>query len=283
MGVRIICDSASDITKEMAKELDVIVLPIKVIFGEEEFLDGVTMNHKEFFKKLTNINELPTTSQISPYDYEEAFKEVVEAGDTAVCITISSKLSGCNQSAHIGAEEYSDYISIVDSESVSVSEQILVKLAVKLRNEGKTASEIAEILNEEKKNVRIIVLLDTLEYLKKGGRISATTALAGSLLGIKPIVSVVDGKVVSVGKARGVKNGNRAINKLIEKQGGINFDKPFSLAYSGLSDELVKKYIASSENIYGEHIKDLFICTIGSTIGTHAGPGAIIVAFFKNK
>lgn len=283
MGVRIICDSASDITKEMAKELDVIVLPIKVIFGEEEFLDGVTMNHKEFFKKLTNINELPTTSQISPYDYEEAFKEVVEAGDTAVCITISSKLSGCNQSAHIGAEEYSDYISIVDSESVSVSEQILVKLAVKLRNEGKTASEIAEILNEEKKNVRIIVLLDTLEYLKKGGRISATTALAGSLLGIKPIVSVVEGKVVSVGKARGVKNGNKAINKLIEKQGGINFDKPFSLAYSGLSDELVKKYIDSSEKIYGEHIKDLSICTIGSTIGTHAGPGAIIVAFFKNK
>lgn len=190
MGVKIICDSASDITKEMAKELDVIVLPIKIIFGEEEFLDGVTMNHKEFFEKLANINELPTTSQISPYDYEEAFKKVVEAGDTAVCITISSKLSGCNQSAHIGAEEYSDYIFIVDSESVSVSEQILVKLAVKLRNEGKTASEIAEILNEEKKNVRIIVLLDTLEYLKKGGRISATTALAGSLLGIKPIVSV---------------------------------------------------------------------------------------------
>lgn len=283
MGVKIICDSASDITKEMAKELDVIVLPIKIIFGEEEFLDGVTMNHKEFFEKLANINELPTTSQISPYDYEEAFKKVVEAGDTAVCITISSKLSGCNQSAHIGAEEYSDYIFIVDSESVSVSEQILVKLAVKLRNEGKTASEIAEILNEEKKNVRIIVLLDTLEYLKKGGRISSTTALAGSLLGIKPIVSVVEGKVVSVGKARGVKNGNKAINKLIEKQGGINFDKPFSLAYSGLSDELVKKYIDSSENIYGEHIKDLSICTIGSTIGTHTGPGAIIVAFFKNK
>ncbi|MBE6050742.1 MAG: DegV family protein [Clostridium sp.] len=280
MGIRIICDSASDITREVAKELNIKVLPIKTIFGEDEYLDGVNLSHKEFFEKLEESDNLPTTSQITPYDYEEAFKEAVESGDTVVCITMSSKLSGCNQSANIAAADYLENVFVVDSENVCIGEQILVKLAVNLRDEGKTASEIAEILDKEKKNIRLIAILDTLEYLKKGGRISSTAAFAGTLLGIKPLVAVEDGTVVSVGKARGLKSGNNTINKLIEKEGGIDSNKPSMLAYSGLSDEMLKKYIDGSKDIY-EYVPS--ITTIGCAIGTHAGPGAIAVAFFKNN
>lgn len=283
MSVRIICDSASDITKEMAQQWDVTVLPITVIFGEETYLDGVTMSHEEFFEKLIETDELPTTSQISPYDYEKVFKEIAEAGDTAVCITLSSKLSGCNQSAHIAVEGYSEQVFIVDSENVCIGEQILVEMAVKLRDEGKTAQEIVEVLNKEKKNVRLIALLDTLEYLKKGGRISSAVALAGTLLSIKPVIAVENGEVTMVGKARGSKNSNNMLINLVEKEGGINFNKPYSLAYSGLSDKLLQKYIVDSERLYEGKANQLPVCTIGSTIGTHVGPGAIAAAFFINE
>jgi len=283
MSIRIICDSASDITKEMAQKWDVTVLPIKTIFGEQEYLDGVNMTHQEFFEKLIETDELPTTSQISPYDYEKVFKEIVEAGDTAICITLSSKLSGCNQSAHIAGDDYPENIYIVDSENVCIGEQILVERAVKLRDEGKSAGEITEILNQEKKNIRLIALLDTLEYLKKGGRISGAAALAGTLLSIKPVIGVVNGEVTMLGKARGSKNGNNMLMNLVEKEGGINFERPYSLAYSGLSDTLLQKYINDSASIYEGKTEHLPICTIGSTIGTHVGPGAIAAAFFVKE
>lgn len=283
MSIRIICDSASDITKEMAQKWNVTVLPIKTIFGEEEYLDGVNMTHQEFFEKLAQTDELPTTSQIAPYDYEQVFKEVVEAGDVAICITLSSKLSGCNQSAHIAGDDYPENIFIVDSENVCIGEQILVELAVRLRDEGKSAKEITEILNKEKKNIRLIALLDTLEYLKKGGRISGAAAFAGTLLSIKPVIGVENGEVTMIGKARGSKNANNMLISLVEKEGGINFDKPYSLAYSGLSDQLLQKYIVDSARIYAGKTEHLPICTIGSTIGTHAGPGAIATAFFVKE
>ncbi len=280
MSIRIICDSASDITKEIAQKLNVTVLPLKTIFATEEYLDGVNMSHQEFFEKLIETDELPTTSQIAPFDYQTVFKEAVEAGDTVVCITLSAKLSGCHQSAHIAAEEFEGKVYIVDSENVCIAEQILVELAVRLRDEGKTAEEIVEILNVEKKNIRLIALLDTLEYLKKGGRISSAVALAGTLLSIKPVIGIENGEVVMLGKARGSKNGNNMLMSLVEKEGGINFDKPFNVAYSGLSDVALQKYMRDSAKLYEGKVDEIPVRTIGSTIGTHAGPGAIAAAFF---
>ena len=280
MSIRIICDSASDITKETAKELGVTVLPLTTLFGTEEYLDGVNMSHQEFFEKLVETDELPTTSQIAPFDYEKVFREAIEAGDSVICITLSSKLSGCNQSAHIAAEEFGDQIHIVDSENVCIGERILIELAVRLREEGKSAQEITDILNEEKKNVRLIALLDTLEYLKKGGRISSAAAFAGTLLSIKPVSGIENGEVAMLGKARGSKNGNNLLISLVEKEGGINFDKPYCVAYSGLSDTLLQKYMKDSAHLYEGQVDELAVCTIGSTIGTHAGPGAIAAAFF---
>ena len=280
MSVRIIVDSASDITAEQARALKVDVLPLKTIFGEEEFLDGVNLSHEGFYEKLVESDVHPTTSQIPPFEFEEKFREVKEAGDTAVCITVSGKLSGTIQSAHIAAEDYEDVITIVDSENVAIGERLLVDLAVRLREEGKNAREIASVLEEEKKKVRLIALLDTLEYLKKGGRISGTAAAVGGVLSIKLVVAIEEGLIVTLGKARGSKNGQNLLREYSERQGSIDYSKPCYLAYTGLSDALLKKYMTDSAELYEGFGYEVPICTIGSTIGTHAGPGAIAVAFF---
>lgn len=280
MSVQIITDSASDITQERAAELGITVLPLKTIFGNEVYQDGVDLSHEAFFQKLVETDVMPTTSQIPPVEYEEAFQAVKEAGDSAVCITLSSKLSGSYQSAVIAGEEYQGVVEVVDSLNVCMGEQVLVRRAIQLRDQGSSAQEIAECLNREKSNVRLIALLDTLEYLKKGGRISSAAAFAGTLLSIKPVVSIEQGEVVVVGKARGSKNGHNLLTQMVEKEGGIDFERPYVLGYTGLSDELLRKYIEDSRKLYEDQTEYLPVSTIGSTIGTHAGPGAIAAAFF---
>ncbi len=280
MHTRIIIDSASDFTKEKADALDLTFLPLKTIFGEEEFLDGVTMSHRQFYEKLVEGDCMPTTSQMPPHEYEAVFRDVKAAGDTAVVITLSSKLSGTYQSANIAREGYEDCICIVDSENVCLGEQNLIMLAHRLREAGHSAAEIAAELDRRKKDIRVLALLNTLEYLKRGGRISKTAALAGNLLSIKPVVAVVDGEVAILGKARGSKNGNNMLMEEVKKCGGIDYSMPFCLGYTGLDDTLLKKYIEDSRPLWMGLVDELPISTIGSTIGTHAGPGGICVSFF---
>lgn len=283
MSVQLIIDSASDLTKAQADALNLVYLPLRTIFGEEEFLDGITISHKEFYEKLIESDCMPTTSQIPPHDYEAAFAAVKAAGDTAVVITLSSRLSGSFQSANIALEGYEDCIYLVDSENVCLGEQILVQYACRLRDEGKSAAEIVAALDSHKKDVRVIALLDTLEYLKRGGRISGAAALAGNLLSIKPVIAIVDGEVAVLGKARGSKNGNNMLMQEIEKTSGIDYTMPFCLGYTGLDDSLLKKYISDSEVLWKDKVDDLPISTIGSTIGTHTGPGGVCVSFFAKK
>ncbi|MBR0306857.1 MAG: DegV family protein [Lachnospiraceae bacterium] len=282
MAVRFIIDSAADIVPAEAEALGLIHLPLKVIFGEEEYSDSVDLTHREFYEKLIENDEIPTTSQINPGVFMSAYQKVVDEGDTAVVITLSGKLSGTYQSAMIALDGFEDKIFVVDSESVCVGERILIQLGLKLRDQGLSAAEIAAELDLQKKHVRVLALLDTLEYLKKGGRISAAVAFAGNLLSIKPVIAIENGEVSLVGKARGSKKGNNLLRELITNCGGINFDKPFALAYSGLSDCLLQKYIEDSSEIWSSHAETLPISTVGCTIGTHAGPGAVAVAFFEN-
>lgn len=280
MAVRIIVDSGCDIEPQEAKELGLTIVPLKTLFGEEEYLDGVNISHNEFFEKLIESGVLPTTSQVSPFEYEEKFEEIKAAGDTAVCITISAKLSGCFQSANIAVDGYEDCIELIDSNNVCIGEQILTLYACKLRDEGKSAKEIVAQLESVKGRIRLIALLDTLEYLKKGGRISAAAAMAGAVLSIKPVIAIEDGEVAVLGKARGSKNGNNMLKELVKKESGIDFSMPLSLAYSGLSDAMLQKYIEDSKELYEGQIDELRISTIGSAIGTHIGPGAIAFSFF---
>ena len=282
MAVRFIIDSASDIVPAEAEALGLIHIPMKVIFGEEEYSDSVDLTHREFYEKLIENDEIPTTSQINPGVFMSAYQKVADNGDTAVVITLSGKLSGTYQSAMIALDGFEDKIFVVDSESVCVGERILIQLGLKLRDQGLSAAEIAAELDLQKKHVRVLALLDTLEYLKKGGRISAAVAFAGNLLSIKPVIAIENGEVSLAGKARGSKKGNNLLRELITNCGGINFDKPFALAYSGLSDRLLQKYIEDSSEIWSSHAETLPISTVGCTIGTHAGPGAIAVAFFEN-
>jgi DegV family protein with EDD domain len=280
MSVRIIIDSASDLTKERADALGLDFLPLTTIFGDEEYLDGITLTHTQFYEKLIESGNIPSTSQIPPYKFEKKYKEIKEAGDTAVVITLSSLLSGTYQSANIALDGYEDIIHIVDSKNVCLGEQNLVIYAARLRDQGLSAEEIAKELNSAKKNICVLAVFDTLEYLKAGGRISATAAWAGNLLSIKPVISIEKGEVAILGKARGSKNGNNLLIQQIESHGGIDFDMPYCIGYSGLDDTLLKKYVKDSAHIWQDKIHDIPVSTVGATIGTHAGPGAICVSFF---
>ena len=277
MNVRIIIDSTTDLAPELQGQVQVV--PLVVSFGTEEYIDGVTITHEEFYSKLIESDVLPTTSQATPAAFAEVFEEVAAAGDSAVVITVASQLSGTCQSARIAAEDY-DNIYVVDSGSVTLGAGILAEYALRCARSGMTAAEIAGLLEKKKEDICLIAMLDTLEYLKKGGRISAAVAFAGGLLNIKPVVNVKDGVINMLGKARGSKQGNNLLVQEIEKTGGIDFDMPILLGYSGLSDALLKKYITDSAPLWENGIDTLRYTSIGSVVGTHAGPGAIATAFF---
>ena len=280
MAIQFIIDSAADILPDEASKNGIIHIPLTILFGSNEYRDAIDMTHEEFYEKLIESDVLPTTCQIPPAVFEEAYEKVTEAGDEAIVITLSSKLSGTYQSAVIAADGY-DNIHVIDSESVSLGERILLQRAISLKEQGYSATEIEISLNIEKKHIRLMALLDTLEYLKKGGRISTATAVAGTLLGIKPVITLEDGAVEVIGKARGSKQGNNLLRELIVKCGGIDFTKPICLAYSGLSDKMLQKYITDSEELWKGNTDKLPIATVGCAIGTHVGPGAIAVAFFE--
>lgn len=278
MKTRIIVDSTADLMPEIKERVHIV--PLTLRFGEEEFIDGVTIDHKRFYEKLVECDVLPVTSQATPHAFAKEYEKAAKAGECAVVITISSKLSGTYQSAMIAAEDYEN-IYVVDSGTVAMGGGILTELALKLLDEGMDAKSIAEKLEEEKKKIIIVALVDTLEYLQKGGRVSKTVAFAGSVLNIKPVLSVIDGEISLLGKARGSKMGNNLLVQEIDKAGGIDFEKPLLLGYSGLSDALLLKYIEDSRHIWEGNLDEVRYTTVGSVIGTHVGPGAVVVAFYK--
>ena len=278
MKTRIVVDSTADILPEYLDQIHTV--PLTVSFGEEEYIDGVTIDHRTFYQKLIETDATPSTSQASPAAFAEQYDQAAAADEEVVVITISSKLSGTYQSAMIAAAGRSS-VYIVDSENASVGCGILVGLALRYLRDGMTASAIAEKLQEDKKKIVVIALLDTLEYLKRGGRISKAAAFAGGLLNIKPVISIADGEIQLLGKARGSKMGNNLLAQQIQKVGGIDFTKPVLLGYTGLSDVLLQKYIEDSSYLWSASLDAVRYVSIGSVIGAHAGPGAIAVAFFR--
>ena len=278
MSVRIIVDSTADLAPEVTSRVDIV--PLTVCFGKDEYIDGVTITHEEFYNKLVESEVLPTTSQATPAGFTKLFEEVTAAGDSAVVITLASQLSGTCQSARIAAEDYEN-IYVVDSGNVTLGAGILAEYALRCADTGMGAKEIAALLEIKKEDICLIAMLDTLEYLKKGGRISAAVAFAGGLLNIKPVVNVKDGVINMLGKARGSKQGNNLLVQEINKAGSIDFSMPILLGYTGLSDALLKKYMADSAPLWEDGTDSLRYTSIGSVVGTHAGPGAIAAAFFR--
>ena len=279
--VKLVVDSACDLEKAEADARGIALMPLLIRFGEDEYEDGVTLSHREFFEKLIETSELPKTSQINEYRFEEAFEYLTADGSEVVCITISSKLSGTYSSAVKAAKKFESRVYVVDSLNACIGERILVDYADRLVKAGESVKEIVKKLEESKGKIHLLAVLDTLQYLRKGGRISSVTALAGEMLSIKPVISVVKGEVKLVGKALGSKKGNNLLNRLVDECGGIDFSMPYTLGYSGLSDEFLLKYMRDSEHLYKEHTDHVPYYLIGSAIGTHVGPGAIAVAFFS--
>ena len=281
MHVKIIVDSSSDITPQVRSRVDVV--PLTIHFGEKEYIDRVTIDSKTFYEMLVESDVLPTTSQAAPYAFEEAFRKAVAEGCEVVCITCASGLSGTYQSAMIAAEGFEGKVHVVDSRTIAIGGGILAEYALTLLDKGYSAQEIAWKLSSKREDVRVLALLDTLEYLKKGGRISATAAIAGGILSIKPVISITGGEIRVLGKARGSRQGNNLLVQEIRKAGGVDFDKPVLLGYTGISDLLLKKYISDSVALWQDRVDRLNVETVGSVVGTHAGPGAVAVAFFASE
>ncbi|MCR4756065.1 MAG: DegV family protein [Lachnospiraceae bacterium] len=274
---QIIIDSTTDLTDEFMDK--VMIVPLTVSFGEKEYLDGIELSRDEFYKKLESGDVMPKTSQASPATFEKVYQEVRNKGMNGVVITLSSNLSGTYQSACIAAEDYPE-IQVVDSKNVAIGAGILAEYAVDCAERGMSAKQIAEELENKKNEVCLVAMLDTLEYLWRGGRLSRTVTIAGGILGIKPVITIKDGEVAILGKARGAKKAN---NLLVEQitLNGVQYDMPVLLGYTGTSDKLLQNYISDSKALWEGHLDKLEWSQICSVIGTHAGPGAVAVAFFK--
>ena len=279
MKVQIIVDSTVDMPEHSRSACRVV--PRTVHFGEESFIDGVTLNKQDFYRRLAEGGALPTTSQATPAAFQSVFDEVTRAGDSAVVITLASQFSGTYQSACIAAEDYEN-IYVVDSRTAAIGSGILAEYALRCAEQGMEAGALAALLEKKREDVRLFALLDTLEYLKRGGRISKTVAFAGGLLNIKPLITVEDGEVLVVGKARGAKQGMALLTEKLLSDGGINFDLPILLGYSGTDASNLEKYRADSREIWQGREDTLPSTLLCSVIGTHTGPGVVAAACFKN-
>ena len=277
--IRILTDSASDILPAEAEQLGVTVIPLNVTLEDGSILrDGIDMTPTEYYAHLASCRKLPTTSQPSPELFEKFYLEAATAGDEVLGIFLSHELSGTWQCAKLAADLANvDNVLFVDSATVCLGESLLVRLAVQLRDAGKTLVQIATDLEHAKEHLHLVAAIDDLKYLRKGGRLPAAVAVAGGMLGIKPLITIKDGKVAMAGKARGLPGAYVALFKKIEELGGIS---PDFAAVAGYSSSL--REVQPIENYFREnlHMSEPLVRQIGCVIGTHAGPGAFGLAFF---
>lgn len=276
MAVQLIIDSASDLTLEEAKALGVKLIPIPINFGEQEYLSGVNITQEEFYNKLASCKELPTTSQPAPYEFEKAFREVKEAGDEAVVLCISSALSGTYQSAKAIAQDYSDCVWVVDTLSVTIGQRLLLDYALQLREKGYNAKRLAEEIENAKTRLTVYGIVNTLDYLVKGGRLSKAAGAAGTLLGIRPVLTVRDGVLQVISKARGIKAAHAALNKLVEET-TQDTNMPSMVAHTGTDDADLTAFLESADLKWSMVPRGI----VGSTVGTHTGPHLICLGYFK--
>lgn len=281
MSVKIIVDSASDIKVAAAEEKGIAFAPLKTILAGTEYRDGIDITPDTFYDKLEANRELARTSQVNVAEFAALFAEAVNQGDEVLVITISSGLSGTCQSALIAAADFPEKVFVVDSLSATAGEQVLIARAVALRDAGRSAAEIHAELQELRKKLRLFVRVETLEYLKRGGRVSKTAAFVGGMLNIMPVLTLNgEGKLETVGKARGVKMSHKMLNDSIKAAGGIDFSMPVVITYAGdINDGTVQAYLQDSKEIFEGYEDKLMIGQLGCVIGTHTGPGAIVISF----
>ena len=281
MKVKLIVDSTADMTAQAASRVEIV--PLTIHFGDKEYVSGVDIDVKKFYELLVEGDVLPTTSQATPFAFEAAFEKALEEDCEVICLTCASKLSGTYQSAVIAAQEFGGKVHVVDSCTIAIGLGILADYALRLIDQGFTAEQIHRKLLQKRGKIQLLAMVDTLEYLKKGGRISSAVAIAGGLLNIKPVITLAGGEIKVLGKARGSRQANNLLVQEIQRAGGVDFQKPLLLGYTGLSDALLQKYISDSAALWEGNVEKLDVAVVGSVVGTHVGPGAVAVAFFAEE
>ena len=276
--IRILTDSACDILPAEAQQLGVTVIPLNVTLEDGTVLrDGIDMTPSEYYAHLAACRKLPTTSQPSPEQFEQLYLDAAAAGDEVLGIFLSDALSGTGQCARLAADLANvDNVVFVNTENVCLGQSLLVRLAVQLRDAGKTIHQIAADLEKAKQHLHLVAAVDDLKYLRKGGRLSAAAAVAGGMLGIKPLITIKDGKVAMAGKARGLPGAYVALFKKVEELGGISAAVPALAGYTLSAREVQPIQTYLQDNL---HRPEALTRQIGCVIGTHAGPGAFGLAF----
>ena len=276
--IRILTDSTSDLSPARAQALGVEVLPLSVHFGEETFRDGVDITNEGFYDRLAKAETLPTTSQVPPETFLQTFQRIRGEGDQILGIFLSGAMSGTCQSAMIARQIVGgEGIVIVDSRTVTFALGLLVETACILRDQGLSLEELTARMEELVGKVRLLAVVDTLKYLKMGGRISGAAAVVGGLLGICPIITIRDGLVASVGKGRGRKAGFQFIAKWLDEKEPIDGSLPVSFGHTNAPKALEECMAYFAERTAGQQV---FPSDIGAVVGTHTGPGATGIAFY---
>jgi len=278
--IRIITDSTSDISQDDAKQLGIDVVPLSVAFGEDSYIDGITITNEEFYDKLKNGDILPKTSQPSPVEFEEIYRKYIDAGDEIISIHISSELSGTAQSARIAAEEVApDKITVIDSLNVTGALNVLVRAAVAHNNEGMSKAELIEKINDYIPRLKLYVIVNTLEYLKKGGRIKPGAATVGDVLSLHPVLTLREGFVEVESKVIG----DKATLKWLTKQPTVVAPEdglPFMIGHSGAPEKAEKLQTKLAES----GLTDIAgTVRLGSVVGTYAGPGSVGIFYIAKK
>ena len=276
MAICIITDSTSDISAEWAAANNIILAPLRVTIDGQTYTDGIDLSREDFYRKMAASPTLPKTSQVNPDEFEILFQKILSEGDEVLGIFISSELSGTCQSALIAAGTLdSDRIRIIDSRLVTFGLALLVIRAVEVAAQGHSLNKTADIIESDKSRVRALAVLDTLDNLKKGGRLSATSAVMGTLLGVKPILSIVNGRIEAIGKARGFKKG---VQSIMQRFRDMKTDFHHSMVCLGHANrpEMIR-YLESVLRSH-LHLDSSLSVSIGPVVGTYSGEGCVGVA-----
>ena len=275
MPVKIVTDSGADLPEELVKELGITVVPIYVRFGEEVYRDRVSISEDEFYERLTHDPVHPSTTQPGPQDFLEAYQKLSSDADGIVSIHITGKLSGTCNSALMAKDmlEGGCPVEVVDSETLSMSLGLTVIAAAEMAKAGESLDKIVEAAKQAIPKTYLFFLLDTLEYLKRGGRIGKAKALLGSILSVKPMLTMKDGELVPAGQARTRAKGMDKLFDFVENAGNI---QDLAVVYNTTPDEAQ----ALAERLGSVFDKEkIRMSRVGPGLGVHGGPGAMLVAF----
>lgn len=277
MVVRIVTDSTADLPTEVASTLGITVVPLTVFFGEEAYLDGVELDSASFYVKLAASKDLPRTSQPSPAAFQEAFQRLIDEGAEAILsIHLSSKLSGTYQSACTARDSLPESvrkvpIEIIDSSSISVGMNYAIQQAARMAQAGKSLEEIKASAEDTLARSRILAVLDTLEYVRRGGRIGGASAMLGNMLSFKPIIALKDGEIVPVERPRTRAKAYARVAQLLSESGAVEH-----VSIVETNSEVGQQLGEAIQSVYSGELQHY---DLGAVIGTHTGPGTAAIAF----